>query len=75
MILPPAAITVGINLNGKKILCDPWLVDGEYLGSWSHYPYYDLDANLEEIKFSFFTIYFNLAFFINHSLHFVAMFL
>lgn len=42
--------TVGINLNGKKILCDPWLVDGEYLGSWSHYPYYDLDANLEEIN-------------------------
>lgn len=21
-----------------KILCDPWLVDGEYYGSWYHYP-------------------------------------
>ena len=21
-----------------KILCDPWLVDGEYYGSWCHYP-------------------------------------
>lgn len=21
-----------------KILCDPWLVDGAYLGSWFHYP-------------------------------------
>ena len=24
--------------NGVKILNDPWLVDGEYFGSWSHYP-------------------------------------
>ena len=21
-----------------KILCDPWLVDGEFYGSWAHYP-------------------------------------
>ena len=21
-----------------RILCDPWLVDGEYFGSWAHYP-------------------------------------
>ena len=21
-----------------KILCDPWFVDGEYYGSWYHYP-------------------------------------
>lgn len=48
--------TVGIYLNGKKILCDPWLVDGEYLGSWSHYPYYDLDANLAEIYMQAFVI-------------------
>ena len=42
--------TIGINISGKKILCDPWLVDGEYFGSWSHYPYYDLEANLSEIN-------------------------
>ena len=34
--------TVGIDINGFKILQDPWLTDGEYFGSWSHYPYFDL---------------------------------
>jgi len=24
--------------NGDKVLCDPWLVDGAYYGSWCHYP-------------------------------------
>ncbi len=24
--------------DGVKILCDPWLTDGAYLGSWFHYP-------------------------------------
>ena len=38
--------TVGLNLSGYKILMDPWLTDGEYYGSWSHYPYYDLDKNI-----------------------------
>ena len=23
---------------GVKVLCDPWLVDGEYYGSWCHFP-------------------------------------
>ena len=27
-----------IENNSTKILCDPWLVDGEYYGSWVHYP-------------------------------------
>ena len=30
--------SVIIEHNGIKILCDPWLVDGEYYGSWYHYP-------------------------------------
>ena len=30
--------TVGLNLRGYKLLMDPWLTDGEYYGSWSHYP-------------------------------------
>ena len=28
---------------GEKILCDPWLVDGCYYGSWYHYPKFDFD--------------------------------
>ena len=42
--------TVGINLNGFKILQDPWLIDGAYYGSWVHYPTFNLDTNLEEIN-------------------------
>tara|TARA_B100000242_G_C43043048_1_gene486717 strand:- start:821 stop:2173 length:1353 start_codon:yes stop_codon:yes gene_type:complete len=42
--------TVGIHTKGFKILQDPWLTDGEYYGSWSHYPFYDLDSNLNEIN-------------------------
>lgn len=29
-----------IEANGVKILTDPWLVDGEYYGSWYHVPSY-----------------------------------
>ena len=29
---------VMISNNDAKLLCDPWLVDGELYGSWSHYP-------------------------------------
>ncbi len=42
--------TVGLNLKGYKILMDPWLTDGEYYGSWSHFPYFDFDKNLDEIN-------------------------
>ena len=42
--------TVGVNLKGYKILMDPWLTDGEYYGSWSHYPYFDLNRKLDEIN-------------------------
>jgi len=31
---------------GEKILCDPWLVDGCYYGSWYHYPKFNF--NLKE---------------------------
>src|SRR5262245_36030953 len=30
--------TVIVEAGGVRILMDPWLVDGEYYGSWSHYP-------------------------------------
>lgn len=42
--------TVGIISENFKLLCDPWLVDGEYYGSWSHYPPYNLDENIDEIN-------------------------
>ena len=42
--------TVGLDLQGYKILMDPWLTDGEYYGSWSHFPYFDFDKNLDEIN-------------------------
>ncbi len=42
--------TVGLNLKNFKILMDPWLTDGEYYGSWSHYPFFDLEKNLPEIN-------------------------
>lgn len=29
---------VAVETKGVKILTDPWLVDGEYYGSWCHYP-------------------------------------
>lgn len=35
--------TVIIESKDVKILCDPWLVDGEYYGSWFHYPPYSFN--------------------------------
>lgn len=29
---------VVVEFNGIKVLCDPWLTDGVYYGSWYHYP-------------------------------------
>ena len=38
--------TVVIESEGIKVLCDPWLVDGAYYGSWCHYP--PLNINIED---------------------------
>jgi UDP-MurNAc hydroxylase len=43
--------TVIIESGGVKVLCDPWMTDGIYYGSWYHYPpmefkpsdYFDVD--------------------------------
>ncbi|HWB11579.1 MAG TPA: MBL fold metallo-hydrolase [Pirellulales bacterium] len=35
--------SVVVEAKGVKILADPWLVDGEYYGSWAHYPPYEFD--------------------------------
>lgn len=42
--------TVGLNFKNFKILTDPWLTDGEHLGSWFHYPKFDLEANKDELN-------------------------
>lgn len=42
--------TVGVQSDDFKLLMDPWLTDGEYYGSWSHFPPFDLDKNLSEIN-------------------------
>ena len=35
-----------------RILCDPWLVDGEYYGSWAHYPHYDFNpADFDDVDY------------------------
>ena len=34
--------TVFIEVSGKKIICDPWLIDGIYYGSWCNYPPIDV---------------------------------
>ena len=42
--------TVGITTSSTTILTDPWLVDGAYYGSWSHFPPFDLEKNIQEIN-------------------------
>ena len=37
--------TVMLETKNVKILCDPWLVDGELYGSWNHYPPIDFIPN------------------------------
>jgi UDP-MurNAc hydroxylase len=37
--------TVVVETKGVKILTDPWLTDGEYYGSWFHYPMFNFDEN------------------------------
>lgn len=44
--------TVLIKAKGVKILTDPWFVDGEYYGSWAHYPPYEFDpATFADLDF------------------------
>lgn len=41
-----------INDSKVKILCDPWLVGEEYLGSWAIYPPYDFNPeNFNDVDF------------------------
>ena len=37
--------SVIIEDNGTKILTDPWFIDGEFYGSWAHYPPYDFNSS------------------------------
>ena len=42
--------TVSIISKNAKILMDPWLTDGEYYGSWYHFPKFDISSNLKELN-------------------------
>jgi UDP-MurNAc hydroxylase len=33
-----SSAAIYIEAEGVDVLCDPWLVDGAYYGSWCHYP-------------------------------------
>ena len=37
--------TVLIEANNTNILCDPWLIDGAYYGSWCNFPPIDIKKN------------------------------
>ena len=41
-----------INLGDIKVLTDPWLTDGEYYGSWYHYPPFG-DRELSNLEYDF----------------------
>jgi UDP-MurNAc hydroxylase len=41
-----ASSSVIIESNNTKVLMDPWLLDGEYYGSWYHYPKLNLNLDL-----------------------------
>ena len=41
-----------IHLGDISILTDPWLTDGEYYGSWYHYPPFDSE-NLKSLDYDF----------------------
>lgn len=44
--------TVVVETKDTKILCDPWLTDGIYYGSWCNYPPIDLSAvDLSDIDY------------------------
>lgn len=42
--------TVGLDFDNFKILTDPWLTDGEHLGSWFHYPKFDFKSHQKELN-------------------------
>ena len=42
---------VVIEGGGKRVLCDPWLDDGIYYGSWAHYPAYNWKDDLSTLDY------------------------
>ena len=41
-----------IHLGNIKILTDPWLTEGEYYGSWYHYPPFG-EENIKKLEYDF----------------------
>ena len=37
------AAVITVEVDGLKILCDPWLYPGAFYGSWYHYPPFEFD--------------------------------
>ena len=46
-----ASASVIVETDGTKILTDPWLVDGEYYGSWFHLPPLQIDLSALEYDY------------------------
>lgn len=42
------ACGIFIGSKGTKLLCDPWIVDGVFEGSWFHYP--PLKTKIEDLQ-------------------------
>ena len=42
------ACGIFVGKNGTKVLCDPWLVDGVFEGSWCHFP--KLTTTINDVK-------------------------
>ena len=43
-----SSAAVLVETGDASLLCDPWLVDGAFYGSWCHYP--PLSSEPEEFK-------------------------
>ena len=41
-----------INMGEISVLTDPWLTEGEYLGSWYHYPPFPSEK-IEELEYDY----------------------
>lgn len=41
-----------IEVGGTRVLTDPWLTEGEYLGSWFHYPPFEPDL-ISDLNYDF----------------------
>ena len=48
----PTEFDANNSVGELKALTDPWLTEGEYYGSWYHYPPFE-DKNLASLEYDF----------------------